>query len=458
MMSRSPSVTCRSALTLLVAAAIVLALPAIASAESYVLTAGNWGQSQSAAVAAAGGTVVWSHGNTGIAVATSDDPGFAAAAQASGAIQTATPDFQVQWQPDVPEQAVTSGDERFFPLQWNLTAVEAEAAWAAGCTGDGARVAVLDGGIYSAHQDLDGNLDVACSASFVAGQPFNNDLGTFWHGTHVAGIVAAEDNGIGTLGVAPDATIIGVKVLHGGSGSFGAVIGGILYASDPAAFGAASCARADIINMSLGAVFPKSASGAGPLVGALNQAVNFAASQGVLVISAAGNNGVDIRDFPSFTFVPADSGSGLAVSATGPVGFALGATNFRRPASYSNFGSGFVQVAGPGGDFVLPGDDICAVPTNGGPPVVNFCWVFDLVISTCRGPAASTTSYCFAAGTSMATPAVAGVAALIKAANPGISLGALKTKLFQSADDEGALGNDAFYGHGFANAFRACTE
>jgi subtilisin family serine protease len=445
-------------LTLLAAAAVVLALPAIASAESYVLTASKWGNSQNAAVAAAGGTVVWSHGKTGIAVVTSDNPGFAEAAQASGAFSSATLDFEVQWQPEVPQQAVTSEDERFFPLQWSLTAVEAEAAWAAGCTGDGARVAILDGGIYSAHQDLDDNLDVACSVSFVAGQPFNNDLGTFWHGTHVAGIVAAEDNGIGTLGVAPEATLIGVKVLHGGSGSFGAVIGGILYASDPAAFGLGACARADVINMSLGAVFSKSAAGAGPLIGALSQAVNFAGSQGVLVISATGNNGVDIRDFPSFTFVPADSGSGLAVSATGPVGFALGATNFRRPASYSNFGDGFVSVAGPGGDFVLPGDDICAVPTNGGPPVVTPCWVFDMVISPCRGSGASTTSYCFAAGTSMATPAVSGVAALIKGANPGISRGALKSQLFDTADDEGAAGDDEFYGHGFVNAFRACTE
>lgn len=455
-MRRSPSPR-RTLLTLMIAA-VVLALPAIASAESYVLTAGKWGSSQSAAVAAAGGTVVWNHGKTGIAVVTSDNPGFAEAAQASGAFQTATQDFQVQWQPDVPEQAITSGDERFFPLQWSLTALEAEAAWAAGCTGDGARVAVLDGGIHSTHQDLDGNLDVACSASFVAGQPFNNDTGTFWHGTHVAGIVAAEDNGIGTLGVAPDATIIGVKVLHGGSGSFGAVIGGILYAADPAAFGAASCARADIINMSLGAQFNKNLGGAGPLVAALAKAVNFAGSKGVLVLSAAANSGIDYGQAGNLTVVPCESGSGSCVSATGPEGFALGATNFRRPASYSNFGEGLIWVAGPGGDFTLPGDDICAVPTNGGPPVVNFCWVFDLVLSTCRGAGASTTSYCFAAGTSMATPAVAGVAALIKGANPGISLGALKAKLAQTADDEGASGHDEFYGHGFANAFRACTE
>lgn len=448
----------RSILAVLTVVAVALVVPAIASADSYVLTSGNWGKKQNDAVAAAGGSVVWSHGRAGIAVVTSDAPGFLAAAQASSAFQSAGLDFQVQWQPEIPQQAVTSSDERFFPLQWSLTALDAEAAWATGCTGDGVRVAILDGGIHSTHQDLDDNLDVACSVSFVAGQPFNNDLGTFWHGTHVAGIVAAEDNGIGTLGVAPDATLMGVKVLHGGSGSFGAVIGGILYAADPAAFGLGGCARADIINMSLGAEFNKNLGGAGPLVAALNQAVNFAGSQGVLVISAAANSGIDYGQAGNLTVIPCESGSGVCVSATGPEGFALGATNFRRPASYSNFGEGLIWVAGPGGDFTLPGSAICAVPTNGGPPVVNFCWVFDLVLSTCRGGAASTTSYCFAAGTSMATPAASGVAALIKGSNPGISLGALKAKLAQTADDEGAIGHDEFYGHGFVNAFRACTE
>lgn len=442
--------------------AVLFAFPAIAAAEetyvmppppagpaadSYVLTAGNWGQKQDDAVTAAGGTVVWSHARTGIAVVTSDDPGFLDAAQGSSTFQTATLDIEAQWVPDAPAQAVTPGDETFFDLQWNMLAMDAPSAWATGCTGAGARVAVLDGGIDSDHPDLDDNLDAACSASFVPGQPFDNDLGNFWHGTHVAGIVAAEDNGIGVIGTAPDATIMGVKVLHGGSGSFGQVIGGILYASDPASFGAAGCARADIINMSLGAAFLK-AGGAGSLIGALAQAVNFAASQGVLVVSAAGNNGIDVRDFPSATFVPADSGSGLSISSTGPVGFALGATNFRRLSSFSNHGHGFVDVAGPGGDFVLPGNDLCIVG-----PVLSFCWVFDLVVSTDFN-----NGWAFAAGTSMAAPAVSGVAALIKGSNPGISLGALKTRLFQTADDEGPNGTDAFYGHGFVNAFRACTE
>jgi subtilisin family serine protease len=325
-----------------------------------------------------------------------------------------------------------------------MQAIEAPAAWATGCTGAGVRVAINDGGIYDLHADLAPNLDTACSASFVPGQPFNTDTGTFWHGTHVAGIVGAADNGFGVIGVAPEAELIGVKVLHDGSGSFGGVIGGILYAADPAAFGRPQCAPADIINMSLGAAFFKFQGGAGPLVGALAQAVNFATSQGVLVISAAGNNGVDIRDFPSLTFVPADSGSGLAVSATGPVDFANGGTNFRRPASYSNFGDGFIDVAAPGGDFTL---------------FPNGLWFQDMVLSTCRGALAPPNfSFCFAAGTSMASPAAAGVAALIKSTNPGMSLGALKAQLRNTADDEGAAGTDSFYGHGFVNAFRACTE
>jgi len=455
-MSRSPSPR-RTLLTLMIAAAVVLALPAIASAESYVLTAGKWGSKQDAAVAAAGGTVVWSHGKTGIAVVTSDAPGFAAAAQASGAFQSATQDVQVQWQPDAAgrEQAITPGDEARFPIQWHLQAVEAPAAWAEGCTGAGARVAINDGGIYDIHPDIEPNLDKACSVSFVPGQPYNFDTGTFWHGTHVAGIVASADNGFGMLGVAPEATLIGVKVLHNGSGTFGQVIGGILYAADPAAFGLPQCAPADIINMSLGALFQKSAPGGGQLVGAVAKAVNYAASKGVLVVSAAANNGLDLGQLFDVTAVPCESGSGLCVSATGPVGFAQGATNFRRPASYSNFGEGTITVAGPGGDFVLPGSAVCTVAG-----VTQFCWVFDMVFSPCRGPLSSPPGFfgCWAAGTSMATPAVSGVAALIKGANPGISLGALKAKLQQTADDEGANGHDEFYGHGFVNAFRACTE
>src|SRR4029078_3991830 len=136
-----------------------------------------------------------------------------------------------------------------------LDAVHAKQAWAAtGYDGTGVRVAVLDGGIWDTHQDLVHNIDGAHSTSFVPGFAFNQDTGTFWHGTHVAGIIAAEDNTICTVGIAPHATIGGVKVLHNASGSFGQVISGILYASTPIADGGGG---ADIINMSLGALFPR---------------------------------------------------------------------------------------------------------------------------------------------------------------------------------------------------------
>ncbi|HEX5760354.1 MAG TPA: S8 family serine peptidase [Thermoanaerobaculia bacterium] len=430
-----------------------VAVAGVAAAEDYVLSAsGKWKASHSAAVAAAGGTVTWSHGPSGLGAARSDNPNFLANLQAAGGFQATAADVMVEWQQPTPveEAAVDASDDTFAPLQWSLLAVDAAGAWAAGCTGDGVRVAVIDGGIFDTHPDLDANVDTACSRSFVPGQPYNNDTGTFWHGTHVAGIVAAEDNTIGVVGIAPDATIIGVKVLHGGSGSFGAVIGGILYAADPGSFGGGSCARADIINMSLGAGFPK-AGGAGSLIGALAKAVNFATSNGVLVISAAGNSGIDLGQAGSITFVPAESGSGLAVSATGPLAWAYGNTNFTRPASYSNYGEGTINVAGPGGDFAYPGNEDCTMPIVGG-TITRPCWVFDMVLSTSRA------GYSWAAGTSMASPAAAAVAALIVQANPGISLGALKSSLQQSADDEGKIGNDEFYGHGFVNAARACTE
>ena len=448
-------------------AAVALASFASASATDYVLVSNKWTSAQTAAVQAAGGTVVFSHGKSGIGLATSSAADFLSRVNASGAFQTAAVDEVVQWQHPIADYtaaeetgisvgatAVNPADDRFFPIQWAHDAVDSPAAWAAGCTGAGARVAVLDGGIYTGHQDLQGAVDMGCSASFVTGQPFNNDTGTFWHGTHVAGIIGARDNNLGVIGIAPESTIIGVKVLHGGTGSFGSVIGGILYASDPAAFGAPGCARADIINMSLGAEFPKN--GAGSLVAALNKAVNFAASNGVLVVSSAGNSAIDFGQAGNLTVVPGGSGSGLGISATGPIGWAVGATNYDSPASYSNYGEGLVTLAAPGGDAILPGNAICVMPVSPG-TVANFCWVFDLYLSTSRGTTAAG-AYSWAAGTSMAAPTVSGAAALIVQNHPGISLGALKAMLHQSTTDSGKVGHDEFYGHGFINANLACQQ
>jgi subtilisin family serine protease len=112
-----------------------------------------------------------------------------------------------------------------------------------------------------------------------------------------------------------------------------------------------------------------------------------------------------------------------------------------------------VELGGPGGDGVLPGNDVCTLPLPGFGTITNFCWAFDLVIS----PGSLTgNGYFFAAGTSMSAPAVAGVAALIIEKNGGsITPSQVQAALRQSADDLGKPGKDEFYGHGFVNALRA---
>jgi len=441
------------------------------AAKGYVVNASTWGSAQEEAVRAAGGTVTFGHAGTGLGVVESDAADFAARLLATGAVQSVDADMLVQWQEPTPnvdldQNAIDPSDEPFYQyVQWAPQSVEAPAAWAAGYTGAGVRVAVIDGGIFDAHPDLAGAVDVAASRSFVPGTAFNEDTGTFWHGTHVAGIVAARDNNIGVVGIAPEATIIGAKGLHNGSGEFGWIISAILYSSTPQAEGGAG---ADIINMSLGAQFERGGgnTGAGPLVAAMNKALNYAASNGVLVVSSAGNAATDLDHAKSVITVPAESGSGIAVSATGPMGFGFvdallvsppaptpaDATNFRRLSSYTNYGNSVIHVAAPGGDFAYPGDELCVKPRIPAGTVTIPCWAFDMVLSTSRA------GYTWAAGTSMAAPAASAVAALIKQANPGISLGALKAKLAQTADDEGKQGNDPGYGKGYVNARRAVTE
>ncbi len=434
---------------------------ASASNSYLILGKGNKLPSGLAAgIGLAGGTLTGSVSAIGVATATSSSPDFQTKASAIVGVEAVALDQVVEWI-DPNEQVIEAegigDDERFFPgLQWAPKAIHAPEAWDLGATGAGVRVAVLDGGLNSNHQDLAGSVDVARSTSFVTGFAFNQDIGApnaFSHATHVAGIVAAQDDGLGTIGVAPGATIIGVKVLHGGSGSFGAVIQGIAYAATPISQGGAG---ADIINMSLGGDFDLQSRNAAILASAMSRATTYAYQRGVTVIASAGNDAFDLDHTNNLISVPAQSANVITVSATGPFGlFTPAGSDPDRPASYTNFGQSAIDFAAPGGDFVFPSGPVCTLSLVNPPgSLTRPCFVFDLVISP--GTLVNTNGYFFAAGTSMAAPHVAGVAALIIEKNGGSMHPAqVEAALRRSADDLGKTGNDDFYGRGRVNALRA---
>ncbi|MBN1409166.1 MAG: S8 family serine peptidase [Calditrichaceae bacterium] len=350
-------------------------------------------------------------------------------------VKTVARDISVQWiDPDANLVEEHIGEnESFWPYQWGPVAISAPQAWDAGYTGEGVRVAVIDGGISSAHLDLDDNIDFNYSASFVPGMNFDEDTDDFRHASHVAGIIAAEDNNLGTIGIAPNATIVSVKVLDGGSGSFANIIQGILYA--------AMEADADVINMSLGGYLPKN-DDISHLKNALIKALNYANHLGVTVVASAGNDAIDMDHVGPWIHVPGDLEQAINVSATGPVDFAFGATNFDRPASYTNYGQRVIDFAAPGGDYVSLSD----------------YWFYDMILSPSSVDAGGSW-YGFAAGTSMATPHVAGVAALIIEKTGGnLNPAQVEVLLKQSADDLGKPGKDDYYGHGRVNAYKAVTQ
>ena len=221
----------------------------------------------------------------------------------------------------------------------------------------------------------------------------NNTNDLLGHGTHVAGIAAGiANNGIGIAGIASGCKIMPVKVIDDdGSGSDADIIEGIKYATDHGA---------QVINMSLGG--PDSSN-------AIQDAVNYAIRRGVSVVAAAGN-----EDGPIGT--PGNCQGVITVGA-------IERNNQR--ASYSNFG--------PKLDVVAPGTDILSTYNSG------------------KGPS----GYTYFSGTSMATPFVTGVVALIKAVNPNLSPAAVTDIIDQSATDLRDHGFDNFYGYGLVNADKA---
>nr|WP_232337189.1 S8 family serine peptidase [Lysinibacillus timonensis] len=273
---------------------------------------------------------------------------------------------------------------------WGIQAVKAPTAWESEFTGKGVKIAVLDTGI-APHNDL----EIAGGVSFTSYTPsYIDDNG---HGTHVAGIIGAENNDIGVVGVAPDADVYAVKVLdRNGSGNLSDIIKGIDWAITN---------NMDIINLSLGTQVDSLA---------LKQTVDKAYNKGILVVAAAGNDG-NSEGIGETVDYPARYDSVIAVSATD-------SSNIR--GAFSSTGAE-VEVAGPGMK----------------------------ILSTFLS-----NQYAYMNGTSMAAPFVAGNLALLKQANSTSTHIQLRKKLKETVIDIGVSGKDSFYGYGLVQAPVKVTE
>lgn len=273
---------------------------------------------------------------------------------------------------------------------WGADLVKAPAAWAQGYTGKGVVIAVLDTGVDYNHADLknniwtnpgeipgngiddDGNgyIDDVQGWNFINSN--NNVLDGNGHGTHVAGTIAGENNGSGITGIAYDAQIMPVKVLDDvGSGSYNAVADGIYYAVNNGA---------NVINLSLGGLFPNSI---------LETAIEYASNQGAMVVMAAGNNGYPFPGYPA--------------NYANNWGLAVGAVD--RNNNMANFSN----RAGINSPYYVtaPGVNVySSIPDN---------------------------KYAIYSGTSMATPHVAGVVALMLSANPNLTNAEIRQIIIETA-------------------------
>jgi thermitase len=295
------------------------------------------------------------------------------------------------------------------PRQWGLNMIEADAAHAI-TTGAGATVAVIDTGGQLDHPDLAGRLLPGYDYIDQDGAPQDGQ----GHGTHVAGIIAANaDNGTGVDSVAPGAQVLVIRVLDNkGNGDSADVAAAVDYAIGRGV---------NVINLSLGPEVPLT--GADPV---LDAALNRALDRGVVVVAAAGNSSLPVCD------QPAGQGRLLCVGAVDRRG---------QLSYYSNRGyGGALGITAPGGSDLpsfsgLDEDILSTYPTY--------------FSSTCADP----TGYCTIAGTSQAAPHVAGVAALL--ASLGVGGQAATQRILSTATDAGDPGTDSTYGAGIVDARRS---
>lgn len=368
------------------------------------------------------------------------------------------PDLVYVLDEPVESQEQSATDEPLYPLQWDKQDQDIPETQEI-TRGEGTRVAIIDSGVDATHVDLQHAVNEELSRNFTgdnlgAPGPYGGD-----HGTHVAGIVAANDrNETGVVGSAPGTEIIDCRVFSSAGGaSFGDIIAAAVYSAE------IGC---DAANMSIGA-YPVDRRGNGSFYGGmLNKAMTYVNSQGTLPVVSAGNDSADLQhdngevlevdtdgdgeleelvlEGGHWISLPNEAAQALSIAATGPVGFGWGEDGLEEPpespAFYTNYGTNAVDLAAPGGDA-----DVTALD-NEVPGADQ-----DLVLSTVPG-----NRYDYKAGTSMAAPQVTGAAALVKSVNPDYNANQVQSTLENTAEVPDDY-NKAYYGAGYLDTFGAVT-
>ena len=437
---------------------------------SYVVnTKANHGQVKKAEreVVAAGGTVVIAYEEIGVVVARSTDPTFASHLRGINGIDSvgATRTAAILQSEGDPVDVASPGTAAADPVslqanQWDMRLIGADKAHAVNPGSSGVVVGVLDSGIDATHPNLAPNIDAADSVSCINGGVPDTSFAawqptTSGHGTHVAGTIAAADNNTGIVGVAPGVRLASVKVVDDGGFIYPeyAVCGFIWagehhfkvtnnsYFVDPWLYNCPNDPNQAAINDAVG------------------RAVAFAEGQGVLNVAAAGNSDDNLAAKTVDTISPDDSTPVTRTVTTACLDIpaelpgvvtvsAVGAFDAR--SYYSNYGQGKIEVAAPGGDrkFQIPNT-----------PDMN-----GRVLSTLPGG-----KWGYLQGTSMASPHVTGVAALLASTHPGATPAQLRALLNGEATPlacpaspdpggatcTGVAGDDSFYGHGLVDALAA---
>ncbi len=481
-----------------------------ASAQTYIVLYKAQAVSADAAstISQAGGTLVYSYSQIGVVIASSDNTAFRDNLMTDSRIDNVSAttnygskidDGTVKGETSTNGQGPPPGDlpnapasdsDNLSPLQWDMRQIHAPEAHQ--ITGGSPSVVVgdIDTGLDFTHPDLAANVDFADSVSCLGGVP--NTTPSAWkddngHGTHTAGTIAAASNGIGIVGVAPNVKIAGIKA--GDSAGF------FFPEAVVCAFVWAGTHNIDVTNNSYFADPFLFNCRNDPVQRAIwkaeRRAIQFAQQQGVTVVAAAGNESDDLShpqvDNTSPDNVPAptprDVTNGcvvIPVEIPGVIGVSADGNTTQAPSGYlksfySNYGVSAVEVVAPGGDSIF---GRTAQAANG--RVLSTWPSYIPCLRPVTDPSGAT--YCYLQGTSMASPHVAGVAALIISWYGKSRRGQVEALIRQSADPQpcpdslpagysaftrpsgspqecqGGTGQNSWYGNGQVNALNAVTH